>query len=420
MNAWTNWSGSVVAHPAAIARPRTEAELQAVVARAARLRVAGAGHSFTPLCETDGVLVSLAEMEGGLLIAPDRATAEAPAGWSLARLTEALWAEGLSLPNQGDVNGQALGGALATGTHGTGRELGSLSTLAEAFRLVTASGDVAQCSAAENPELFEAQRLSLGLLGVATRVRLRVLPALHLEERIERVPLDALLERIEHHAAATRHFEFFVFPYANAAMVKTLHPCGGGGEPGEDAGDEVFQACCDLMAVAPRSVPTIQRTLTRMWRSSTRSGPAWRIFPSQRDVRFEEMEYQVPVSGAVAALREVLARTRAGRMPLAFPFEFRFVAGDELWLSPFNAGACASISVHQYHRMAWAEPFAELEAVLRAHGGRPHWAKRHTLSGDDVRALYPSAERFGCVRRAIDPEGKFMNAHTTQLFGWSL
>ena len=174
------------------------------------------------------------------------------------------------------------------------------------------------------------------------------------------------------------------------------------------------------MATAPRSVPMIQRTLTRMWRPSTRSGPAWRIFPSQRDVRFEEMEYQVPVASAVSALREVIARTRAARMPLAFPFEFRFVAGDALWLSPFNRGACASISVHQYHRMPWGEAFAELEAVLRAHGGRPHWAKRHMLTGDDVRALYPAAERFGRVRKRLDPEGKLMNAHTTQLFGWSL
>src|SRR5665213_2608713 len=121
---WRNWSGSVVAAPAELASPRTLTEVSALVARAARVRVAGTGHSFMPLCETDGVLISLADMEGELEVAADRESAWTPAGWSIARLTAALWHQGLSLANQGDIDKQAIAGALATGTHGTGRTLG--------------------------------------------------------------------------------------------------------------------------------------------------------------------------------------------------------------------------------------------------------------------------------------------------------
>src|SRR5437899_1289253 len=177
MTVWSNWSGSVKAGPAELARPKDEATLQERVRRAAKVRVVGAGHSFMPLCATEGLLLSLEDLEGGLEVAADRRTVTAPAGWSLRRLTEALWREGLSLPNQGDVNPQALAGALATGTHGTGRDLGSLSTFAHAFRLVTADGSVMTCRRSERPELFEAQRLSLGLFGVATRIVIDVLPA---------------------------------------------------------------------------------------------------------------------------------------------------------------------------------------------------------------------------------------------------
>ena len=196
MTEWRNWSGSVVAHPAHIARPRHEAELATIVRNAQRVRVTGAGHSFMPLCDTAGTLVSLEDMDGEMIVAPDRQSVDAPAGWSLKRLTAALWAEGLSLPNQGDVNPQSLGGALATGTHGTGQELGSLATLAQAFRLVTANGEVVECDRAKDPDLFEAQRLSLGMLGIATRARIAVLPALHLEERIEHRALSEVLERL--------------------------------------------------------------------------------------------------------------------------------------------------------------------------------------------------------------------------------
>lgn len=79
------------------------------------MRVVGAGHSFMPLCATDGLLLDLADLEGGIVVAPDRKTADCPAGWSLARLTETLWADGLSLSNQGDVNPQSLAGAISTG-----------------------------------------------------------------------------------------------------------------------------------------------------------------------------------------------------------------------------------------------------------------------------------------------------------------
>ena len=102
---------------------------------------------------------------------------------------------------------------------------------------------------------------------------------------------------------------------------------------------------------------------------------------------------------------------------MTFPFEFRLVAGDNIWLSPFNNGPGASISMHQYAKMAWREVFAQGERILRAHGGRPHWAKRHTLTAADVDTLYPDAERFRAVRAAHDPMGKFVNTHLASLFG---
>ena len=164
---WSNWSGSVSA-PARVARPTNEAALSALVREAAKVRAVGAGHSFMPLCRSDELIVSLDAMTGELSIAPDRQTARIPAGWSIKRLTEALWQHGLALANQGDVNPQALAGAMATGTHGTGVNLGSLSTFARGFRLIGADGATRWCDAQENPDLFAAQRLSPGLFGIAT------------------------------------------------------------------------------------------------------------------------------------------------------------------------------------------------------------------------------------------------------------
>jgi FAD/FMN-containing dehydrogenase len=155
-------------------------------------------------------------------------------------------------------------------------------------------------------------------------------------------------------------------------------------------------------------------------RIHTRQAPAWRIFPSERDIRFEEMEFEIPAENGIAALKEARQVVRDRRFPIIFPFEFRTVAADDIWLSPMHAGPCVSISFHQYAPMPWQESFKAVEEVFAAHGGRPHWAKRHTMTSADVLRLYPMAERWGAVRKRVDPSAKFMNAHLRELFAFSL
>lgn len=420
-NEWSNWSGSVVAKPSRIVFPRTEAELCGLVASARQVRVVGAGHSFMPLSETDDLLVSLAELEGDLRISADRRSVSAPAGWSLKRLTQALWEHGLSLTNQGDVNPQTVAGALATGTHGTGAKLGSLSTLARAFRLILSDGSIAMCSQLERPDLFEAARLSLGLVGVATRIDIAVESAFGLEERLESLPYEVARDAFLQWAQSDRHVEFFVFPYGRHAIVKRLtqHADTTPVKKTSDMDESGFKLVCAICAAAPQLTGWLQASLVPKTLKARRVGPAYQIFPSERTVRFEEMEYALPLESAFAALDAVIAWIKERRLPVTFPFEVRIVAGDDVWLSPFNRGAAIAVSMHQYAPMAWREIFAAAEAVFRDHGGRPHWGKRHTLDANTARAMYPKFEAFDAVRRAIDPSGKFVNAHLGEVLGVS-
>lgn len=423
MAEWRNWSGSVEAHPERIERPRTEAELSALVARSARVRVAGTGHSFMPLCETDGTLISLADQEGDVVVSEDRRTVWTPAGKTVARFTEELWGHGLSMANQGDINKQAMAGAISTATHGTGRAFGSLSTQVAGLRLVLADGQVVECDKDREPELFEAARVSLGMIGVISAIKLSVVPAFRLKETNQRRPIEEVLDQWDELADQYRHCEFWNFPYTNHVTFKTLEVADEGDDPDEvDRSRVVFQALSDLAAASPRMAPTLQRLLVRNQSSRihTRAAPAWRIFPSDRDIRFEEMEFEIPAENGIAALRAARQLVRDRRFPIIFPFEFRTVAGDDIWMSPMHAGPCVSISFHQYAPMDWRESFKAVEEVFAAHGGRPHWAKRHTMTSDDVLRLYPMATRWGAVRKRVDPTAKFMNAHLRELFAFSL
>ena len=415
--AWNNWSGSVSAS-ATVARPKSEDELAALIRSAAKLRVTGAGHSFMPLCESDELIVSLDDMAGAIRIAADRRTAHIPAGWSIRRLTAALWEEGLALANQGDVDPQSLAGAMATGTHGTGVDLGSLSTFARGFRLVDAEGEAHWCDADTNADLYQAQRLSLGLFGVATEIEVAVVPAFHLAERIEKRRWEEIREGYDELAEQHRHIEYWFFPHSDHVILKTLDLCDPCDPPPTttDMEETTFRRILDISARLPFLTPALQRLMMKSGISGRRRGPAHNIFPSDRTIRFEEMEYEMPRSAGLETLEEVVGWIRRKRLPVTFPFEYRTVAADDIWMSPMSAGPVAAISMHQYAKMPWAALFAEAEAIFRSAGGRPHWAKRHRLSRADVAALYPMTERYIAVRRAVDPHGKFLNPHLETLF----
>ena len=162
MNAWTNWSGLVRATPTALIAPDSEAELANAVRQASGpVRVAGSGHSFTPICETTGTLISLDRMQGLVSVDAARPQATVRAGTKIHALGRPLFDAGFGLKNQGDIDRQAIAGAVSTGTHGTGPTLGSLSSEVAGFRLVTAKGEVLDCSAGSNAEIWEAGRVAL-------------------------------------------------------------------------------------------------------------------------------------------------------------------------------------------------------------------------------------------------------------------
>ena len=420
---WENWSGCQKCRPAARFWPASEEELAAVVRQAkGEIRVVGAGHSFSPLVPTGETLINLDRMCGICGVNPADMQADCRAGTRIHDLGKPLAEEGLALINQGDVDAQSLGGAFGTGTHGTGRELGCLATCLTGFRLVTASGEVLECSPQQHGELFAAGRVSLGALGIMSQVTIQCRPAYDLEERIVTLPLAECLAQAPQLAAQSRHFEFFHFPYADRVLVKTLHelPAAGGEAAHLDADeDRLFNFLCRVFHRLPMMNPLVQKLAMQWYRRGARRGPSYQIFPSARTARFHEMEYSVPAEAGPACFREVIEKIRQARAEVFFPIEFRYVHSDDIWLSPFYQRDSAAISVHQYYQRPYAELFALVEPIFWKHQGRPHWGKLHTLAAEQLENLYPRWREFAALRRELDPAGKFLNEHLSKIFGCS-
>ena len=224
---WSNWSGSVTSSPAAIRHPASLDEIIAIVRecheRGCGLRVIGAGHSFTPLAWTDGVLISLDRYTG--LEHVDQAAAQATirAGTQIKALGEQLFAHGLAQANLGDIDVQSIAGAISTGTHGSGATLGSLSTQVVGLTLITAAGELIECSETHNRKIFKAAQVALGALGIITSVTLQLLPAYRLDYTWRRETLDECLTHVEDYRRENRNFEFFWLPYSDGTLIKCMN-----------------------------------------------------------------------------------------------------------------------------------------------------------------------------------------------------
>lgn len=428
---WTNWSGEVRCRPQKIARPTSIDALVGLVhetaSRGGTLRVAGSGHSFSPVVATDQTLVTLSGMAG--LVEVDAAARQATVmgGTSIRALGDLLAPHGLALSNQGDVDAQAIAGAVSTGTHGTGIAYGSLSTQAVGLTLVTARGERLEVSPHQEPEIFKAAQVALGTLGVLAKVRLQLERSYVLKDVRRNMPFESALAAFEDNCRRHRHYEFWWFPYSDLVASKSLDVV-----PDAEARPRsiikrlvvdkvletgVFWAISEGVKRVPAASAPVARFSSRMMAEGEFADASHRVFPSPRDVRFNEMEYAVPVAQGTDCLRELRAFIEQRKIRVHFPIEFRVVAADDIWLSPFYQRDSAVVSVHMYVGMPYKEYFDGCEAIFRNHRGRPHWGKMHGLTARELRDMYPMWDRFHAVRRQMDPRRVFMSEYLTRIFG---
>jgi L-gulonolactone oxidase len=428
---WRNWTGDQICAPRAIVRPGGEDELCEVVARAAaggeNVRAVGTGHSFTDCAVTEGVMVDMTGMRRILAVDRERGRVTVEGGIRLHELGAPLAAEGLALENQGDIDRQSVTGAICTSTHGTGARFTNMAARVVALRIVTASGEVVEVSDEdEDPDAYLAARVSLGALGVISAMTIQCLPLYTLHRRDEPAPLADTLARLDELIDGNDHFEFFVFPYTATALTRRTRR--GHDEPSpppawqrwvqeELLENRVLGAVCATGRRLPSLTPRLNRLIAGAMSASDVEDRPYRVYATHRGVRFNEMEYAIPRAHAREAVERVMGLVPRLRLPILFPLEVRFSAGDAAFLSTAHARDTCYVAVHQYRGMEFETYFRAVEAIMDEYGGRPHWGKRHYQTADTLRDRYPEWDRFQAVRERVDPGGVFANGYTRRVLG---
>ncbi|MFR9805811.1 D-arabinono-1,4-lactone oxidase [Pseudonocardia sp. RS010] len=421
---WVNWWGGQQCRPRRTDRPLDEAGVVAAVRRAAErghtLRPVGSGLSDSALALTDEVHVDCSALTGIVAITSD--TVRARAGATIGSVQEALAQRGRALATVPHAPGATIAGAIATGTHGGGAAIGSLSEQVVAMRFVDGTGRVRSVSEDDPPwaphadAALDALRTGLGALGIVTEVELRTVPAEVVEAREEAVGAEEALAGggpLDAHPFATVD----VHLPTREALLRWAGPAAGEPEPAPGGPVEALGRAVTRLGHTASAQWSAQRSRPAPRWEGTVTGTAHELLPDPHPLRGGFTEWALPREALAAAVRELGAATAARDLEIRRPVEVRTGPAETGWLHPAHGRATGWIMVRA-HRGDDHDPlFRLVGSVLEGMGGRPHWAGRHPWTAADMKLAYPTLPEFLAVRDRLDPDRLFGGPHLEALLG---
>lgn len=410
-DAGTNWAGNLAYSASTVHEPASVDDVRRIITSATSIRALGSRHSFNAIADGTKELLSTAALTGPVTINRDESTVTVGAGTRYGELARQLDRSGYALANLASLPHISVGGAVATGTHGSGNRNASLAAAVVGVELVSGTGDVMRYRTGD-PE-FPGVVVNLGALGVVTSVELTIEPAFTVEQTVfERLPIEDLLENFD--AVTGTAYSVSVFTtwrdpeVADSVWVKR--------RPDQDApvAATLFgaQAADDERHPLP-GIPAIgctpQLGVAGPWYNRL---PHFKLdFTPSNGVELQS-EYLVPRQHAVEAIRAV-GRLSASIAPLLQVNEIRTIAADDLWLSSsYETDAVGLHFTWTQDQPAVEALLPEIEAALAPYRARPHWGKLFSVESYDLDRLYPRLQDFRSLTKQLDPKGIFRNPFT--------
>lgn len=423
-----NWARNIQFEPKKVFAPATTQEAQKIIKyhldNNESLRMRGSAHSWTGLIQTEQSFIHLDNMQGVIHVDSSNQLIIAKAGTKLYTFGEEAFKHHLSLPNQGDINQQSVAGALSTGTHGTGITLQSIANQIHGMSIITGTGDILNLEENKDKDLIQALSVSLGSAGLITEATLKMVPSYKLKVETFAEDMSSALAKFHERLKNNRHLEMFYFPVGDWSIVKMMNETKAEPSPQSHLArmsDIVLENWLyeglNIAACKTGSYQKIDTIMRKFVGHKSFVNWSHRAFPTERSVRFMEMEFNLPVEKFEEVFSEIKYQIKKHNFQTLFPIEIRFVRGDELWLSPAYQRDSVYFAIHNYISENYRPYFEEMQNIFKRHGGRPHWGKWHSLDQQYFETVYPKWQDFLKLRSQLDPHKLWLNKHLTTVFG---
>ena len=409
---------------ASVVAPSSDDEVAELLARGP-LCARGLGRSYGDAAQLAGGTV--AELTGLDEIGPidEAGVVTLGAGASIDALLATALPEGWFVPVTPGTRQVTMGGAVAADVHGKNHHRdGSFASHVESLRLATPRG-VFDVSPETDPDLFWATAGGMGLTGIVTRVRVRLLRVASdvvLVDTDRFDDLDGVMAAMVEGDARYRYSVAWVdCTAAGARTGRAVLTRGDHAPAGAEPPRAPRAGRFGVPFVAPPGLLNrlSVRAFNEAWfRRAPRHAVAephsigsffhpldgvadWNRLYGPRG--FVQYQFVVP-DGAGETVRVVVERLARSGLVSFLAVLKRFGAGDPGHLSFPMAGWTLALDLPVGADSLPDELDALDELVLDA-GGRVYLAKDARLAPSKVAAMYPRLEEWRAVRGRVDPEG---------------
>jgi alditol oxidase len=403
-----NWAGNYTYRAGALLTPSSVEQVQEMVAAAGQIKALGSRHSFNDLADSSGTQLSLENLPSELTIDNVAHTVTVNAGARYGAFAERLHDLGFAVHNLASLPHISVAGAVATGTHGSGDLNGNLSTAVAAIELVTADGSLLTMRRGDAD--FDGAVVSLGALGIVTRVTLDIEPTFQLRQDVyENLAWSTLGDHFDDITSAA--YSVSLFTHWGEAGIDQVWLKSRTNATDTSAGDPTFLG-------ATRATGQLHPLPGVPAESTTEQGgvpgPWWNRL-SHFKLEFTpsnghelQTEYLVDRRDAVAAI-DAIRSLGPQIAPYLYITEIRTMKSDELWLSPSFGRDSAAIHFTWKQEDAVLTLLPLLDAALAPFDARPHWGKLFEMDSHRFDQLYPKLPEFRQLSERLDPLGKFHN-----------
>ncbi len=407
----TNWAGNYEYKANQLYLPQTTEEVQRFVKSHSPLKALGSRHSFDGIADSTGCQISLKNLHGMELDRKSH-TVTVDAGVTYGHLSPYLYENGYALHNLASLPHISVAGACVTATHGSGSKNGNLSTAVSALEMVTADGETVVLSRERDGERFTGAVVSLGGLGIVTKVTLAVQPTYEVSQAVY---VDLSLDQLEKHLDEIFLSGYSVSLFTNwqnhrATQVwikRRVEDTASSEWKPEFFGAKL--ATKNLHPLAGHSAEncTEQRGIPGPWHERL---PHFRMNFTPSSGEELQSEYFVPRQKAYEAILAV-EQLRDHITPHLFISELRTIDADHLWMSPCYGRP--SLAIHFTWKPEWPavkKVLPLIEEQIAPFEARPHWAKLFTMAPSRLQSLYPKLPDYRALLKQYDGQGKFRNA----------
>ena len=409
-----NWAQSHSFGAEILQRPTDASQVRELILRGGPVRALGTRHSFTDLADTAGRLVSVERLDTDLVIDEDAQTASFSPGVRYGDLATQLQSRGWALHNLASLPHISVAGAVATGTHGSGDRNGNLASAVAAIEFIDGTGELVRLGRGDAD--FDGAVVSLGALGIATRVTLDIQPTFDVRQDLYNdLPWDAAIANFDAITSSAYSVSLFTRWVGETIEIAWLKSRMDDPVPPTEFFGATLQTVDEhMLPDQPATNTTQQGGVPGPWNDRLAHFKLG-FTPSNGDEL--QSEYLVPrtnILAALAAVRELGPRIA----PLLLVTEIRTMIADRLWLS--GAYDTDAVGIH----FTWkklptevGELLPDIEAVLLPLGARPHWGKVFAAGVDQLEPLYSRLDDFRALAGKYDPKGLFRNNFLTRKLG---